>query len=372
MKNSVFFIGSLQLGGTEAKLARNFLPQLKARQNLNPKLLLLQERGEFLSIVSKEIETLSLEETSNTNLINILPRFRDALKRLNADVVISCMWYPAIVSYFAKKFLGADFKHIVHDTVNMTEYIKDHFINERFKGLKLYLIKKAYKDADAIIVVSYGEKDDLVENFDIPSKKIHTIYNPLNAQLISQMASDDYGLEIKSPLIVSTGRLVYQKGFDILLRAFKKVREQIQCRLLIIGDGEKKDELCELAKSLNISNDVIWAGFQINPYKIMKLADVFCLASRYEGLANVILEAMVLGIPVVAADCPSGPSEILDNGRYGSLVPPESPDAIADAILKVLTDKELKQKMSMLSKARAQDFGFETTLKKWEGVILDE
>lgn len=243
MKTVVFFIGSLQLGGTEAKLARNFLPFLKTRGRVNPKLLLLQERGEFLETVPEEIERVTLNETLQTNLFSIIPRFRDALKKLNADIVVSCMWYPAIISYLTRKSGLADFRHIVHDTVNITEYIKDYFINENYKWLKLYLTKKAYSDSEAIIVVSKGEKEDLIKNFKIPEDKIRVIYNPLNTDMIIKMASEAVDIGINSPVIVSVGRLVYQKGFDILLKAFKKVIEQIECKLLIIGSGEKKDEL---------------------------------------------------------------------------------------------------------------------------------
>ena len=198
MKTVVFFIGSLQLGGTEAKLARNFLPFLKTRGNINPKLLLLQERGEFLETVPDEIERISLNETVQTNLFSIIPRFRDALKKLNANVVISCMWYPAIISYLTRKLGLADFRHIVHDTVNMTEYIKDYFINENYKWLKLYLTTKAYSDSEAIIVVSKGEKEDLVKNFKISEEKIRVIYNPLNTDMIIKMSSEAVDIGINS------------------------------------------------------------------------------------------------------------------------------------------------------------------------------
>jgi glycosyltransferase involved in cell wall biosynthesis len=109
---------------------------------------------------------------------------------------------------------------------------------------------------------------------------------------------------------------------------------------------------------------------QKNPFKFMRKATVFCLASRYEGLGNVILEAMALGIPVVVTDCPSGPSEILDGGKYGILVRPEDPEAIAAALTQVLSDKELRENLSRLALERAQDFSIEKLLKQWEDIIL--
>lgn len=190
MKTVVFFIGSLQTGGTEAKLVRNFLPLLKERGKVTPKLLLLQEKGKFLDELSPDIKKLSLNETDGSNLINIIPRFRNTIKKLDADVVISCMFYPALISYMARRVGLVRFRHIVHDTVNMTEYIKDEFSTERFKGLKLYLIWEAYRNADSVIVNSNGIKSDFVINFRIPEEKIRAIYNPLNRMGISVMAAE--------------------------------------------------------------------------------------------------------------------------------------------------------------------------------------
>lgn len=184
------------------------------------------------------------------------------------------------------------------------------------------------------------------------------------------MAQEDILWENNLPLIVSIGRLVHQKGFDVLIRAFKAVRKSYHSKLLIIGDGKKRAELSQLVESLNLKEDVSFLEFQHNPFKYMKRADVFCLASRYEGFGNVIIEAMTLGIPVVVTDCPSGPAEIVDKGKYGILVPPDDHDAFAEALLKVLTDNELRENLSWLSIERAKDFDIDTSLKQWEDIIL--
>lgn len=370
MKNVVFFIGSLQVGGAEAKLARDFLPFLKARGNVNPKLLLLQEKGEFLEILPEGIERISLKETTNTNLINIIPTFRDAVKKLNADVVVSFMWYPAVISYLTRKLGLADFRHIVHDTTIMSEYIKYEFNNERYKWLKVYLMKKAYNEAEIVIVVSEAERDDLIKNFKISSELIHVIYDPINIQKICEMAQEDVDILYDKPTIVSVGRLVYSKGFDVLLKAFKKVNVHIDSKLLILGTGEKKKELIDLSESLNLKDEVVFCGFKHNPFKYMKRSDIFCTATRNEGLGNAIIEAMALGLPVIASDCLSGPAQILDRGKYGILVPLENPDALAHAMIEVLRDENLRQNMSRLSLERVQFFNMEKSLKQWEDIIL--
>lgn len=370
MKNVIFFIGSLQAGGTEAKLARNFLPFLKRRGNLNPKILLLRERGEFLDLLPEGIEKLSLDESADTSLARMIPRFRDALANLKADTVISCMWYPAIISYLTRKLGLADFRHIVHDTVNMTEYVKDHFVHEKYRWLKIHLTKRAYRDAEAVIVVSNGEKEDLIKNFGIPANQISVVYNPVNGEAVAKLSDEDAGIDFDVPMVVTAGRLVHQKGIDILLRAFRQVRNVAASKLLILGSGEKREELISLTRSLNLSEDVIFLGMQMNPFKFMRKAAVFCLASRYEGLGNVILEAMALGVPVIVTDCPSGPSEIIAGGRYGILVKPEDPGAIAEALLRVLSDRGLQETLSGLSLERAQDFSLDASLSQWEEIIL--
>lgn len=370
MKNVVFFIGSLQAGGTEAKLARNFLPLLKKRGKVNPKLLLLQERGEFLDVLPEDIERVSLNEDANTNLIRIIPRVKNALSELKPDVVISCMWYPAITSYLLRKLRLYDFRHIVHDTTTMTEYIKYEFNTEKHKWLKIYLIRKAYSDAELVTVVSEGGKEDLIKNFDINDKLIQAIYNPVDLEKIRRMAEEDAGITYDKPTIVAGGRLIYSKGFDILLKAFRKVKNHIDCRLLILGKGEERENLISLGESLNLGKDVVFLGFHHNPFKYMKRATVFCTTTRYEGLGNTIIEAMALGLPVIATDCRSGPGETLDGGKYGILVPPEDTDSTAEALISVLSDRNLIEKLSRLSLKRAEDFALEDQIKLWEDVIL--
>jgi glycosyltransferase involved in cell wall biosynthesis len=220
------------------------------------------------------------------------------------------------------------------------------------------------------VVVSQGEKEDLIQNFKIPEKRIIVVYNPLDRLRIAELSAEDPGIHFEVPVVVSVGRLVHQKGFDILLGAFRKVRDVKAAKLLILGDGEKREELISLAQSLDLQDDVVFLGMQVNPFQFMRGAEVFCLASRYEGLGNVILEAMALGVPVIVSDCPSGPAEIVENGTYGILVPTENVDALAEALIRVLADNKLRSGLSELSLKRAKDFDLETSMKQWEDVIL--
>ncbi len=351
-------------------MARNFLPLLKMRGEVNPKLLLLQEKGEFLDVLPGDIERVCLNEGTRTSLFGVIPKFVEALRKVKPDVVVACMWYPAIIAYMTKKLGLFDFKYIVHDTTTMSEYIKYEFGRERHKRLKIYLTRKAYMTAEKIIVVSKGEKDDLKANFGIPDNLVKVIYNPMNLGEIRRMAEDYVDLRFDRPAIVSVGRLIYSKGFDVLLRAFRKVLNHMDSDLLILGEGREKENLMSLSESLGLREKVAFLGFDHNPFKYMKRCQVFCTATRYEGLGNALIEAMTVGLPVIATDCRSGPAETLDGGKYGILVAPEDPDATGEALIRVLSDRKLQEYLSELSLRRAQDFDLETSMKHWEDAIL--
>jgi glycosyltransferase involved in cell wall biosynthesis len=158
------------------------------------------------------------------------------------------------------------------------------------------------------------------------------------------------------PTIITVGRLVYQKDHDTLLRAFALARSRLDASLVLVGQGPLQDELTTLARELGISDRVIFAGWQQNPFAWMANADLFVLSSRFEGFGNVVIEAMACGLPVVSTDCPSGPSEILANGDAGILVPVGDVHAMADAMCAVLQDGKLRKQLADKSQRRAPEF----------------
>jgi glycosyltransferase involved in cell wall biosynthesis len=174
----------------------------------------------------------------------------------------------------------------------------------------------------------------------IPIQKVHVIYNPVVSPELYEKA--DAPLEHpwfrsnQPPVILGVGRHRPQKGFDTLLRAFARVRQETPARLVILGEGPERPNLERLASELGVAADVDMPGFDPNPFRYMRRAGVFVLSSRYEGLPNVLIQALACGCPVVSTDCPSGPSEILDGGRYGALVPVDDVEAMAGAIVRAL------------------------------------
>jgi glycosyltransferase involved in cell wall biosynthesis len=202
--------------------------------------------------------------------------------------------------------------------------------------LARWLYPKAYK----VVAVSQGVAADTARFYRLPLDKVEFIYNPVvTPELISlsmQPVEHPWFSPGEPSVILGVGRLTRQKDFSTLLRAFALVRRERPMRLVIVGDGEERARLCALAHQLGIDEDVLLAGFDANPYRYMRRASVFVLSSRWEGLPSVLIEAIACGTPVVSTDCPSGPREILEDGKWGKLVPVGDPDKLAEAIIDTL------------------------------------
>ena len=170
--------------------------------------------------------------------------------------------------------------------------------------------------------------------------KVRVVYNPVvDRELIAKAKSslDNPWFEPGNPpVFLAVGRLTEQKDFLTLIKAFAMLRKQRLARLIILGEGECRSELEAMIKTLEISEDVCLPGFVQNPYAYMSHASAFVLSSRHEGLPTVLIEAMACGCPVVSTDCPSGPKEILESGKYGSLVAIGNSVALADAMIQTL------------------------------------
>jgi glycosyltransferase involved in cell wall biosynthesis len=221
-------------------------------------------------------------------------------------------------------------------------------------------MKWLYPYADNIVCVSEGVAQDLVSQLGLAKEKVKVIYNPVvNEDLItaSQAPLNHPWFEQDIPVFLTVGRLTEQKDFITLLEAFALLRKQIVARLVILGEGELRGELEAKISKLGIAEDVSLPGFTTNPYAYMSQASAFVLSSRWEGLGIVLIEAMACGCPVIATDCPNGPREILEGGRYGYLSPVGDALALSEAMLKVLDspiDQELlKQRAIYFSSKRA-------------------
>lgn len=200
-----------------------------------------------------------------------------------------------------------------------------------------------YPFADRIVAVSQGTALDLAKVIRIDPKSIACIYNPIvNDAMIAQSQEPvDHPWFAASgcPVIIAVGRMEPQKNFPLLIRAFARVRAQMPARLVILGDGGERDMLAALVSQMGLEDDVALLGFVPNPHAYVAKATLMVLSSDFESLANVVIEAMAVGTPVVATDCPSGPAEALNRGQCGTLVPVGDLEGMSAAILDVLREK---------------------------------
>lgn len=206
--------------------------------------------------------------------------------------------------------------------------------------IKRWLIRWIYPLAEGLIAVSQGVADDLVTQFGISRQSITVIYNPVLGRDFERRMRAPVNhpwLPVTNvPVILAVGRLTRQKHFDLLIRAFATLRQP--CRLLLLGEGPERKHLESLIQELGCADRIALPGQVDDPIPYMKTASVFALSSRYEGFGNVLAEALATGTPVVATDCPSGPREILDSGRYGILVPTDNVAALAAGLRQALQD----------------------------------
>lgn len=216
--------------------------------------------------------------------------------------------------------------------------------SEAFKSLKFWKksrriaqLKKYYPRCEAVFTVSKGVAEDFRKYTGISPDHLITIHNPMTTDEISTLALEDvdhpWFREGSPPVLLGVGRLTTPKNFPLLIKAFEIVRSRINCRLVILGDGHLRDDLELCASSSPFGHDISFPGHRINPFPYMKRSAVFAMSSSWEGFGNVLVEAMATGTPVVSTDCPHGPREILDGGKYGPIVPPGDPGKLAEAIV---------------------------------------
>ena len=305
-------------------------------------------------------------------------------KKYNLDVCISFLDTPNLVNVLS----GGKCKKIVS--------IRNYLSLEKPSFIRKQLIRFSSIRADKTVCISKNVEYDMRDFFKIKEKKLCTIYNPVDIKSLLTIEEDyTFDKEFSDYFnIVTMGRLTYQKGQWNLIYAIKDIVVQYpKVRLYILGDGELKNELEELVKKLELEEHVFFLGFISNAHKFLRQCDLFVLTSLFEGLGNVLLEAMALGLPVISTDCKSGPREIIapnsniksvceniDVERFGILVKQFSKEKnivdndslvyIKQAIEMFYLDKKLREKYTTKSKMRANDFSKEKVYNEWMKLVF--
>jgi len=244
-----------------------------------------------------------------------------------------------MVAGFAKRFFNQDIPVWIGIHTTLSESLAQETFLKRLSNI--CMMRLAYSAADGLIAVSKGVAEDLARLRLTDKARIHVIYNPVVQSSLYKKAQapiEHRWFGEKIPLILAAGRLMHHKGFSTLIEAFALLRQRQKCRLLILGEGKTRPLLEEQVQRLGLKDDVDMPGLVPNPYPYMAHADLLVLSSTREGLPTVLIEAMALGVPVVSTDCPSGPREILEDGKYGMLVPMNDARRLADAMEKTLAN----------------------------------
>lgn len=355
----LFFIPSLGNGGAEMHVLR--VINALDRSKFNLMLAVGQTGGSYEADLANHVQLYSLNpagiRSSTMRMVRAIAPLRKLLETEQPDVLYVALHHASFAAILACRHLKKRPKLIIGvQNPPLSEYQRHwHPIDRTIR----WLISHLYTEADSIVALSQGvaaEIKTLVPGADRITEVIYNAGVDAHVLACAKEPLSQPELPQTEPLLVACGRLHEQKGFPYLLDALVQVRKVIPVHLWIVGEGYQRQILEQQIEQLGLANCVRLLGFQTNPYQYMAAANIFVLSSLYEGFGNVIVEAMACGAPVIATNCPYGPAEIIEDGESGLLVPPADAKALAQAILCLLTDPALKQRLIQQGQQRSQDF----------------
>ncbi|CRI64607.1 Glycosyl transferase group 1 [Thiocapsa sp. KS1] len=320
------------------RAAKHLIPAL-ARRGYRVDLLKVRRHGPHLDTIPEGVSVVDLGSRHTyacvPALVRYLRRERPAVMLSDKDRVNRT---ALLAAWLARRLAGVPTRLVFSSGTTISIDLATRGPLERW--VQRTSMGRLYPFADQVIVTSAGVADDMASYTGLARERIRVVPSPVvPASLFTEaLARPDHPWLGRSdaPLILGAGELCGRKDFETLLRAFARVRAQRPCRLMILGQGRARERLLALAAELGVADDVALPGFVPEPYAFMAHADLFAFTSRWEGLGFVIIEALAVGTPVVATDCPSGPREILQDGRIGPLVPVGDAAALAAAMMQTL------------------------------------
>ncbi|MDM8542146.1 glycosyltransferase [Desulfococcaceae bacterium HSG9] len=363
----LFVIPNLQGGGAE----RVFVHLIRHidREQFVPFLAIGSLEGAYLRYLPKDIPIYELNASRARKALIPLIRL---VRRLRPDIVFSTLGLSVAVAML-RPFIPRDTLLIARSGNSISAYLKDVGRENIIKKIIYWLANVLiFKSSHCVIAQSNFMLQDALNTLPVDKKKIKTIYNPVDISYILKIVGDlKPSFHGSGPHLVAVGRLHWQKGYDILLKALPNVCKLYpEGTLTILGEGEERLHLESLAIELKIENNIRFLGFVDNPYPYIQKADMLVLSSRYEGFANVLLESLALGTPVIATDCPGGNREVITDGVNGWLSPNEYPAGLSDVILKALNNLEAIDSKAMMYDI-SKRFNVGTICKEYEKIFLE-
>ena len=347
----------LSSGGAERvnlDLAHEFV-----RTGHDVEFVLMQARGELLEEARASFSIIDLASPRARSLPLALVRY---LRRRRPDALLAAMWPLTAIAPLAQRLSGHSCKVLVSEHGILSGEYRDWGKSHRL--LLRLSTSLGYRNVNFRIGVSAGVAADMAFLSGMRSDAFEVVHNPVPPRAVPEQATLDIADRLwsgpRGARILTVGTMKAVKNQALLLRAFALL-ERPDARLMFVGDGDAREALLSLARDLGVADRVIFAGFHPDPIPFYNTADLFVLSSNYEGFGNVIVEALSCGTPVVSTDCPSGPAEILENGKWGRLTPVGDANVLAEAMRASLEDGHDTAAL----KRRAADFAPEIAARKY-------
>jgi glycosyltransferase involved in cell wall biosynthesis len=332
-KRVAIFIAFSGQGGVERMITNLARGMIDAGVAVD--MVLIKARGEHIKAIPAEARVFRLKSKHTATSLLELIRY---LRNERPDALLAVKHRAIKTAVLARRLAGLDIPLAGRLGTTVSAALEGRGALKQWLWYRA--MRSSYRHVDTIVAVSQGVADDVHAITGLSAERPRVIRNPVITPELFQQAAEPldhpWFSDSDIPVILGAGRLTRQKDFPTLLRAFALVRQQRPCRLMVLGEGNDRAKLEQLAGELGISDDVEMPGFVVNPFKFIARASLFVLSSLWEGSPNSLTEALALGTPVVSTDCPSGPKELLAGGRYGPLVQMGDHQAMAEAIIAIL------------------------------------
>jgi glycosyltransferase involved in cell wall biosynthesis len=356
------FIPSLMPGGVQRVMLN--LTRGMAERGCTVDLLLARAEGPFLKEVSPGVRIVDLRASG---VLASLPRLVRFLRSAKPDALLSAQPHCNLVAIWARRMGNPRTRLVISEHGYTSQALRNsRKLIDRFIPMLMHWF---YPRADAVVAVSRDTAGDLAARSGLPRENIHVIHNPVltpEIKSLSRVPVNHRWMEAgQPPLILSAGRLHPAKDFVTLIQAFAAIIKWRQAHLIILGEGEQRQELERLVEKFGIRDHVEMPGFTDNPFAYMAHCAVFVLASRWEGFGNVLVEALACGAQVVSTDCPGGPAEILENGKSGRLAMVGNVDSLSEAIETALDHPLPVENL----RKRAQAFSMDAAAEKYLNLL---
>lgn len=361
-------IPSLAVGGAERALI--LLAEGFAKEGLSVDLIACEARGELRRTVSQAVRLIDLESPHVAGSVPALVRY---MRCHRPKAVLSAMDHVNVAAAIAVKLSGVNPVHVP----SVRNVWAPRWRNQGGKELLLRETSRwSYARAGSIVTVAADIRDELVYLFGVDPGKITVIHNPVDIERVRHLAEEEvehawFG-DNDTPLVVAVGALTKQKNHATLLSAIAAIQAECSARVMIVGAGPERDRLLSLAKDKGLAHSFELAGLTTNPYKYMTRADLFVLPSAWEGCPNVLLEALALGVPVIATDCMGASAELLGYGEWGTIVPNGDASALADAVRESIANRHvvpMSERLRRPPSSRASDFTLSNVCRQYLDVM---